>query len=33
VLKVRGQSMVDAHISDGDYVIVNERATPTTARR
>jgi repressor LexA len=25
VLKVRGQSMVDAHISDGDFVIVNER--------
>ena len=25
VLKVRGNSMVDAHISDGDFVIVNER--------
>ena len=25
VLKVRGQSMIDAHIGDGDYVIVNER--------
>jgi repressor LexA len=25
VLKVRGNSMVDAHIGDGDFVIVNER--------
>ena len=25
VLKVRGQSMIDAHIGDGDFVIVNER--------
>ena len=25
VLKVRGQSMVDAHIHDGDFVVVNER--------
>lgn len=25
VLKVRGQSMIDAHISDGDFVVVNER--------
>jgi repressor LexA len=25
VLKVRGNSMVDAQISDGDFVIVNER--------
>jgi repressor LexA len=25
VLKVKGQSMIDAHIGDGDYVIVNER--------
>jgi repressor LexA len=25
VLKVRGNSMVDAHISDGDFVVVNER--------
>jgi repressor LexA len=25
VLKVRGNSMVDAQICDGDYVIVNER--------
>ena len=24
-LKVRGNSMVDAHISDGDFVVVNER--------
>ena len=25
VLKVKGQSMIDAHIGDGDFVIVNER--------
>jgi repressor LexA len=25
VLKVRGNSMIDAHIADGDFVIVNER--------
>ena len=25
VLKVRGQSMIDAHINEGDFVIVNER--------
>ena len=25
VLKVRGQSMIDAHIADGDFVVVNER--------
>lgn len=25
VLRVRGQSMIDAHIGDGDFVIVNER--------
>ncbi len=25
VLKVRGQSMIDAHINDGDFVVVNER--------
>ena len=25
VLKVRGNSMIDAHIGDGDFVIVNER--------
>jgi repressor LexA len=25
VLKVRGQSMIDAHINDGDVVVVNER--------
>ena len=24
-LKVRGNSMIDAHISDGDFVVVNER--------
>ena len=27
VLKVRGNSMVDAQISDGDFVIINERRT------
>ena len=27
VLKVRGNSMIDDHICDGDFVIVNERAT------
>ena len=25
VLKVRGNSMVDAHVTDGDFVVVNER--------
>ncbi len=25
VLKVRGESMIDDHIEDGDYVVVNER--------
>jgi repressor LexA len=25
VLRVKGQSMIDAHIGDGDFVIVNER--------
>ena len=25
VLRVRGQSMIDAHINDGDMVVVNER--------
>lgn len=27
VLRVRGNSMVDEHIRDGDYVVVNERRT------
>ncbi|HYK83422.1 MAG TPA: transcriptional repressor LexA [Gemmatimonadales bacterium] len=26
VLKVRGQSMIDEHIKDGDYIVVHERA-------
>lgn len=25
VLKVRGNSMIDAHVTDGDFVVVNER--------
>ena len=28
VLRVRGDSMIDAHIADGDYVIVEQRAEP-----
>lgn len=28
VLRVRGDSMIDEHIQDGDYVIVEERAQP-----
>ena len=28
VLKVRGDSMIDEHIADGDYVIVQQRAEP-----
>lgn len=27
VLRVRGESMIDDHIEDGDYVVVNERQT------
>ena len=27
VLKVRGESMIDDHIQDGDYVVVNNRNT------
>ncbi len=27
VLKVRGESMIDEHIQDGDYVVVNQRET------
>ena len=26
MLKVRGSSMIDEHIKDGDYVVVHERA-------
>lgn len=28
VLEVRGDSMIDEHIRDGDYVVVERRATP-----
>src|SRR5438128_5721363 len=28
VLKVRGSSMIDEHIKDGDYVVVHERPQP-----
>ena len=27
VVKVRGQSMIDGHIADGDYVVIRKRAT------
>jgi repressor LexA len=27
VLKVRGQSMIESHISDGDYVVIRKQAT------
>lgn len=27
VVKVRGQSMIDGHIADGDYVVIKKRAT------
>ena len=32
VLRVRGNSMIDEQIRDGDFVVVNERQRPTMAR-
>jgi repressor LexA len=32
VLRVRGDSMVDEQIRDGDYIVVNSRQTARTAR-
>ena len=32
VLAVRGDSMINAGILDGDYVVVRKRSTPGTAR-
>ena len=31
VLKVRGDSMIEAHIADGDYVLIRPQNTPGTA--
>jgi len=32
VLEVRGDSMVDAHISDGDYVVIKKQATASAGQ-
>jgi hypothetical protein len=32
VLQVTGESMIEAHIADGDYVIIRSRNRPATAR-
>jgi repressor LexA len=33
VLQVRGQSMIDSHIEDGDYVVIQQQETATNGER
>jgi len=33
VLKVRGQSMIDSHIDDGDYVVIRKQSTASNGDR
>src|SRR5262245_32146160 len=33
VLRVRGQSMIDSHIDDGDYVVIHKQSTATNGDR
>ncbi len=32
ILRVSGDSMIDAHITDGDYVVVQKQSMPNRAR-